>query len=250
MSAKQEAGSPKPEVLAVIMARGGSVGLPGKSLRPLLGRPVLTYTFDHVRESRLITRSVVSSDDPAILDLARQHDLETIARPAELATAISATDPVLRHAVRALWPEAREAALPFAVVMLYGNVPIRAGGMIDACIQMLRDTGADSVQTIAPVGKMHPYWMFDRAADGRIAKHVPNDVFRRQDLPPLYSPTGAVYVMKTDVLLAAEGSADPHAFLGRDRRGLIVGPEDSVDIDTAKDLYIAEAVLRAGQEKG
>ncbi|HEY4328762.1 MAG TPA: acylneuraminate cytidylyltransferase family protein [Phycisphaerae bacterium] len=244
---KQETKSEKPEVLAVVMARGGSAGLPGKALRHLLGRPVLAYTLDHVRESTLISRSVVSSDDPAILELARREGFEVIQRPAELATATSATDPVLRHAVR--WLEKSEAGSQksefAAVVMLYGNVPVRRGGMIDRCIDMLLETGCDSVQTIAPVGKMHPYWMFDLDGAGKIKKHVPNDVFRRQDLPPLFGPTGAVYAMRTEVLMTAEGSPDPHGFLGGDRRGLVVKPEDSVDIDTERDVYLAEAILRA-----
>lgn len=245
------------EVLAVIMARGGSVGLPGKALRDLLGRPVLAYTFDHVRESKLITRSVVSSDDHAILQLAHEAGFETIERPPELATATSATDPVLRHAVQVL--QGKTGYCPEVVVMLYGNVPLRRGQMIDRCIEMLDVTGADSVQTIAPVGKMHPYWMFDLIdtqtmlddgsdghgwMGGRIRKHVPNSIFRRQDLPPLYGPTGAVYVMRTSVLLAAADSSDPHSFLGQDRRGLVVAPEDSVDIDTVRDLFLAEAMLR------
>jgi len=239
----------KPPILAVIMARSGSVGLPGKSLRPLLGKPVIAYTFDHVRQSQLITRTVISSDDPAILALAKLHHLETILRPAELATSTSATDPVLRHAVKTLYPHPSPLT-PFAVVMLYGNIPIRAHDMIDGSIQLLLDTDCDSVQTITTVGKFHPYWMFDRNHEGKISKHVPNNVFRRQDLPPLYSPTGAVYVMKTQTLMDAEGSPDPHAFLGTDRRGLVVAPEDSVDIDTAKDFFLAEAVLRAANEKG
>lgn len=220
--------------------------MPGKSMRMLLGKPVIAYTVEHLKESKCISHRVVSSDDCAVLDFARSEGLWVIERPAELATDTAATDPVLRHAVREVkqstdfWPD--------AVVMLYGNVPVRKGGMIDRCIAMLMETGCDSVQTIAPVGKMHPYWMFDREASGRIRKHVANDVFRRQDLPALYSPTGAVYVMRTEVLMAAEGSKDPHAFLGVDRRGLVVGAEDSVDIDTLKDLYVAEAVLRMEAE--
>ena len=242
-----------PDILAVIMARGGSVGLPGKSLRSLLGKPVLTYTLAHVRESKLITRSIVSSDDPQILALAKQEGFATIQRPPELATSTSATDPVLRHAVNSLYPhtsglKTQDSRLPLAIVMLYGNIPIRNNHMIDNAIQLLLDTGADSVQTIASVGKFHPYWMFDRADDGKIKKHIPNTIFRRQDLPPLYSPTGAVYVMKTQVLMATESDPDPHAFLGNDRRGLVVHPEDSVDIDTEKDLYLAEAMLRAQQQ--
>jgi len=239
-----------PDVLAVIMARAGSKGLPGKAILPLLGRPVIDYTFEHVRAARRISRSVVSSDDPEVLRLGREAGFEVIERPAALATDSSATDPVLRHAV---WELGRtnddkenhgSRYYPDAVVMLYGNVPVRRGGMIDRCVQMLFETGCDSVQTIAPVGKMHPYWMFDRFDDGRIAKHTKNNVFRRQELPPLFAPTGAVYVMRTEVLMVAEGSGDPHAFLGTDRRGLVVSPEDSVDIDTRRDLFLAEAVLR------
>ena len=238
-----------PQIFAVIMARAGSVGVPNKSLRLLHGKPVIAYSFEHVRESKLITRSVVSSDSGEILALARQAGFEVIERPAELATGTSATDPVLRHAVRELYPEIenRKSKIenPLAMVMLYGNVPLRANQMIDRCVEMLLETGADSVQTVASVGKFHPYWMFDRDANGKIQKHVPNNVFRRQDLPALYSPTGAVYVVKTEVLMAAEDVRDdPHAFLGADRRGLIVNPEDSVDIDSEKDLYIAEAMLR------
>jgi len=234
------------KVLGVILARAGSVGLPGKSLRLLLGRPVIAYTFDHVGAAQRLTRTVVSSDDPAVLALARQAGLATIDRPAELATSTAATDPVLRHAVRQV--QQQDGFIPDAVAMLYGNVPIRRRNMIDRCLALLEQTGADSVQTIAPVGKMHPYWMFDCAPDGRIAKHIPNNVFRRQDLPPLFSPTGAVYVMKTAVLMAAEASSDPHAFLGLDRRGLPVETDDSVDIDSAKDLLVAEALLRMGEQ--
>ncbi|MGN6367387.1 MAG: acylneuraminate cytidylyltransferase family protein [Phycisphaerae bacterium] len=274
MRENQESRSKNQEVLGVVMARGGSVGLPGKALRSLLGRPVLAYTLDHVRESRRITRSVVSSDSAEILGVAKSAGFEVIERPGELASSSSATDPVLRHAVRVLYGEATKSTTedtentettdggaigdlkfeiskkegagrwPWAVVMLYGNVPVRAGGMIDRCIEMLEETGADSVQTVASVGKMHPYWMFDRDGEGRIRKHVRNDVFRRQDLPELYSPTGAVYVVRTEGLMRAEGSSDPHAFLGGDRRGLVVGAEESVDIDTERDLFLAEAVLR------
>jgi N-acylneuraminate cytidylyltransferase len=243
--------NPQHSILAVIMARAGSVGLPNKSLRPLLGKPVIEYTFDHARQSAFITRTVVSSDSPEILALAKSRGFETLHRPPELATATSATDPVLRHAIRSLHPPMNNEQSTMnnhLTVMLYANIPLRQNQMIDRAIQLLLDSAADSVQTIAPVGKFHPYWMFDysREAGGQIKKHIPNTVFRRQDLPPLFAPTGAVYVMKTSVLMAAENNlADPHAFLGADRRGLLTAPEDSVDIDTEKDLYLAEAMLRS-----
>jgi N-acylneuraminate cytidylyltransferase len=140
---------------------------------------------------------------------------------------------------------ARENYHPDAVVMLYGNVPIRRKRMIDRCIHLLRWHGCDSVQTVAPVGKMHPYWMFHvEQSGGQLSKYQPNAIYRRQDLPPLFMPTGAVYVMTTAALMAAEGATDPHAFLGADRRGLLTDADDSVDIDTPRDLALAELMLR------
>src|SRR3954470_11025868 len=73
-------------VLGVILARGGSQGLKSKHLLPLLGRPVISYTFDHARASKLLTRVVVSTDCPQIRHLAESAFFETIARPPELAT--------------------------------------------------------------------------------------------------------------------------------------------------------------------
>lgn len=229
-------------VLGVILARAGSRGLPGKAMRPLLGKPVIAYSFAHALKSRRLDRVIVTSDDGPILTLAAECGLATILRPPELCTDTAATDPVLRHAVETL--RAQDGYRPRIVVMLYGNVPIRRNAMIDRAVDMLEQSDFDSVQTVAPVGKMHPYWMFWRDDDGLINKYVPNTVYRRQELPPLFSPTGAVYAVRTEVLMAAERQADPHAFLGQRRGALEVAADDSVDIDTAVDLLVAEALLK------
>ena len=87
-------------VLAVIMARGGSVGLPGKSLRPLLGRPVISYTFDHARSSETLTRTVVSTDCPGVKSLAIRSGFGVIDRPPHLATSDASVQDVMLHALR------------------------------------------------------------------------------------------------------------------------------------------------------
>src|SRR5215218_6303333 len=116
-------------VLAVIMARAGSVGLKNKHLAPLLGRPVISYTFEHAKAASRLTRVVVTSDCPTVLDLAEANGFETIRRPPELATAEAAVQDVMVHAMESVEgaPPAPRSGAPFkadALVVLYGNVAV------------------------------------------------------------------------------------------------------------------------------
>src|SRR5579884_3507282 len=120
-------------VLGVILARAGSAGLKNKHLVPLLGRPVIAYTFDHARQSRLLTRVVVSSDCPQVLRLAAAAGFETVVRPAGLATAEASVQDVMLHAMDQV--EARPGFRADALVVLYGNVPVRGHGVIDIAIR-------------------------------------------------------------------------------------------------------------------
>ncbi len=108
------------------MARAGSEGLKGKHLRPLCGRPVIEYTFDHARQSRLLTRTVVSTDCPKIKELARSRNFQVIDRPAELATASASVQDAMLHAMDAA--ESDGSFRADGLVVLYGNVPIREAG--------------------------------------------------------------------------------------------------------------------------
>src|SRR5271167_3577029 len=110
-------------VLGVILARAGSQGLTGKHLRPLLGRPVIEYTFDHAKSARLLTRTVVSTDCPRIAQLARSSGFQVIERPAELATSTTSVQDVMLHAMQKVESEGTFHA--DALVVLYGNVPVR-----------------------------------------------------------------------------------------------------------------------------
>jgi CMP-N-acetylneuraminic acid synthetase len=228
--------------LGVIMARGGSQGLKDKHLLPLLGRPVIAYTFDHARAARSLSRVVVSSDCPRILALAAKPGLETIARPPALATADASVQDVMLHALQQV-----EQAGDFqadALVVLYGNVPVRGDGVIDAAVAHLAETGCDSVRTFCPVGKWHPQWM-SRLHGDRVAALHPGSIHRRQDLTPLFLHDGAVVtVSRASMLRARQTPDDPHAFFGADRRGIPTEPGETVEIDHQRDFYWAEAVLR------
>jgi CMP-N-acetylneuraminic acid synthetase len=235
-------------VLGVILARAASAGLKNKHLLPLLGKPVIGYTFDHAHAAGLLGKVVVSSDSAEILRLATASGLETIVRPADLATAEASVQDAMLHALDQV--EARSSFKAEALVVVYGNVPVRPTGAINRAIQILRETGCDSVRSFCPVGKWHPAWMAQLAGD-RVLPLQTGSVHRRQDLPPLFLHDGAVVaVTRESMLRGRTNRQDPHAFFGADRRGFETGSGQTVEIDSLRDLYWAEAVLRSTHPDG
>jgi CMP-N,N'-diacetyllegionaminic acid synthase len=230
-------------VLGVVLARAGSAGLKNKHVLPLLGRPVISYTFDHAADARLLTRVVVSSDCPQVLRIAAGAGFETIVRPSGLATADASVQDVMLHAMEQV--EARPGFRADALVVLYGNVPVRGAGVIDSAIGTLERTGCDSVRSFCPVGKWHPAWM-SKLQDDHVVPLQPGSIHRRQDLEPLFLHDGAVVAVSRDSMLRGrENPNDPHAFFGQDRRGIRTEMGETVEIDHLRDLFWAEAVLRS-----
>lgn len=226
---------------AVIIGRAGSKGLPGKNERLLAGRPMVGYSIDDAQAARSVSRIVVSTDSAVLAEHARQMGVKCVDRPAHLAGDTATVADAVRHAV-----EAVDAAEPI-VVILYCNAPIRPDGLIDRAVTELVESGADSVQSYAPVGKHHPLWMSQLDQQQRVTPYIENTVDRRQDLPELWIPDGGVIAV-TRAALFTDG-AHPHAFLGRDRRGVRNAAGAVIDIDSATDLAVAEAVL-AGEPLG
>lgn len=244
--------------VAVILARAGSKGLPRKNELPVAGRPCLAWTIGHARSAASVAVTVVSTDGATLAEIARSEGAAVIDRPADLAGDTVTVDAAARHAVEAL--EAGKAqglnrrvpvADDDAVVILYGNVPVRPVGLIDRAVEMLRRTGCDSVQSYAPVGKHHPWWTarLDAATGGVRpweGEVLNNNTFRRQDLPPAYIPDGGIIAVTRRALFnQIEGAAPgPHQFFGVDRRGVLNREGAVIDIDTRIDLLVADAILR------
>lgn len=230
-----------PYVFGVIPARGGSKGLPGKNLRVLGKLSLIGHAVASARESARLTRFIVSTDSAALADEARRHGAEVpFQRPAELASDEAGMIPVLQHAVR--WLETTGGATPDLVVLLQPTSPFRTGADIDATIDKVVSTGADSAQTLVPVG-YHPFFMSTLDGD-RVRPLFPEHVgtySRRQDPPPIYQPSGSVYVTRRHVLM------DEGRILGADHCGLVMGYEASVKIDTAWEFKLAEIVLASGR---
>ena len=227
--------------LAVVIGRAGSKGLPRKNALPVAGVPMIARTIRFARASRSIGRVVVSTDGDEIAVIARDEGAEVVLRPAALASDTATVDSAVRHAVESL------AAGEGIVVILYGNVPVRPADLADRAVARLVETGADSVQSYYRVGKTHPYWMSRLDGAGRVAQFVENRIYRRQELPPLFMPDGGVIAVRRESLFDVR-EGEPHAFFGRDRRGIETAEGEVVDVDTAVDLAVAEAILAAQTE--
>lgn len=238
--------------LAIILGRAGSKGVPGKNARLVGGRACIAWSIDATRSAAqggAVSHVVVSTDGPVIAAVARGMGVEVIERPASLASDAARVDDAARHALEQA--ESRHGRFD-AVVILYANVPVRPAGLIERAVTLLRESGADSVQSYAPVGKHHPWWTAVVETDGRVRAWqgdvLNHGVFRRQDLPPAHGPDGGVLVVsRAALMLEVPGVPDgPHAFFGRDRRGVVNGEGAVIDIDCEADVVAAEIALRGG----
>lgn len=249
--------------LALILARGGSKGVPGKNVASVAGKPCIAWTIAHAQRSRGVARIVVSTDAESIASVAWQAGAEVVWRPPELAHDTARVDDAARHAVLGVEQGAslRAPTMPGAcvgtipadapIVILYGNVPVRPIDLTDRALDLLARSGADSVQSYTRVGKHHPWWQarIDEATGSVIpweGNTLNHGVFRRQDLPPSFVPDGGVLVVRRRALFLETPGVPPgpHAFFGRDRRGIITREGDVIDIDAPIDLVVADAILR------
>ena len=240
------------DALAIILGRAGSKGLPGKNTADVAGRPCALWTIDAALEAASVGRIGLSTDDPALMDLGASAGVEIWPRPAALASDTATIDDAARHAL-ACAEEAGPLAPDHPVVLLYANVPVRPPDLIDRAVELLAETGADSVQSFAAVGKFHPWWMARIEPDGSLAPWQGEELFagvyRRQQLPPAYVPDGGVIAVTRRALSfeVDDVTPGPHAFLGRDRRAVTTHPGDVIDIDTPVDMLVADATLRTRQ---
>jgi CMP-N-acetylneuraminic acid synthetase len=228
-------------VLIVIPARGGSKGVPDKNVIPLLGKPLIGYTIEAARKSRLADHICVSTDDGKIAGVARDYGVQVIPRPPDLATDTAPIEWALRHAVRYL--AETEDFSPDIVVWLQANVPIRKEGQIDAVIRKLMASGADSAITVTPA-RERLEWMKKLVDGDRIVHASRTGGFRRQDYPEtLYIADGAVVAIRTEILMATEGLTGVHVYMGEDIRAVVEEARFAIEIDEPFDLEVAEGLL-------
>ena len=214
-------------------ARGGSKGVPGKNLRQLAGKPLIAWTIEAARESRLLDRVVLSTDDGGIAEVARRWGCEVpFMRPPALATDQAAAVDVVLHAL--------EQVPGFGVVvLLQPTSPLRATEDIDGALRRFENTGAPACVSVTEA-EASPFWMYrvDDAHRLHPIMGAPAPASRRQDLPKVYVLNGAVYV--ADCLWLAR----TRAFVTPETVAYPMPRPRSIDIDTDLDLAIAETFLQ------
>ncbi len=240
--------------IGVILARAGSQGLRGKNKALVAGRPCVSWTIDHAQQCESLTRCGVSTDDEDVARIGLEAGSEHWPRDPALATANARVDDAARAAVRQAHERA-PVSPDSAVVLMYANVPVRPAGLLDRALALFTETGCDSVQSYAEVGKHHPAWTARLNEDGTVQPWEGDTLFggiyRRQELPPAFLPDGGGIVVRRSCLdAAAESPTNPHAFLGLDHRGIATKPGEGVDIDDSIDLAVADAILQAQQSLG
>jgi CMP-N,N'-diacetyllegionaminic acid synthase len=231
-----------PEVLAVIGARSGSKGIPDKNIRPLLGRPLMSWIIEAATRARLVGRVVLSTDSEAYAEVGRQCGAEVpFLRPGELAEDLSTDYEYVRHALE--WLGAHEAYVPDIVVRLFPSTPLTRPEAIDATITALvEDPDAHSAVLITE-SLQTPYKMYVPGADPRYLEPLlpqPDGASMapvpRQRLPKTYVRGNMIASRYSTIMTDA-------SLFGEKVRYHVVPQLEAIDIDHDYDFLVAEAIL-------
>ena len=230
------------EILALIPARGDSKGLPGKNIKSLGGYPLIGYSIAGALNANLVSRTVVTTDDPEIADKAREFGAEVpFLRPAEFAQDDTLDLPVFQHALK--WFSDNEDYHPDIVVQLRPTSPFRPPELIDEAIQILIDNpDASSVRGVVP-SKENPFKMWMIEPDGKMIPLLETEFdepfnMPRQELPSSYWQTGHIDVVKAETIISGSMS-------GQEIYSYIIDPLFSVDLDNLQDWQRAEMRLKS-----
>ncbi len=226
-------------VLALVPARGGSKGLLGKNLRPLLGKPLVGWSVEQGRACLEVDDVVVSTDDAAIAEAARIFGAEVpFLRPLELATDTATTMDAVHHALDSLETAGRSYDI---LVLLEPTSPLREPTDISGALaKLIAIPDAESVVGVARVEGMHPSFMYRLNGDWLqpYGGEQPTGL-RRQELEPLYFLEGSVYVSYVAALRAR------HGFYHERAVPWMMPRYKSLEIDELSDFIAAEALLAA-----
>ncbi len=200
-------------ILGITPARGGSKGIPKKNIRMICGKPLIAWTIEAARQSRLLDRYIVSTEDAEIAEVSRKYGAEVVERPPELATDQASTLSVLQDVLKRI-----DAG---TVVVLQATSPIRNPDLIDCCVKQFLDKDADSLAT------------------GFICKYQEygTSMLRRQDIDGFFYDDGNIYVIKADLIRKGDR-------YGKKIERVITDGEQNIDIDDEFDFWIAEQVLK------
>lgn len=219
-------------VLALIPARAGSKGIPGKNFRPLGGRPVYTYAADCAHAIGCVP--VLSTDQyPASMDGGLLHHGDTtvrlLRRPAHLCTDSAPMIDVVRHALDSIPGPSDQI-----VLLLQPTQPFRTPAHLTAAIELLEQTGADSVVSVVALPLTHSPDLVCYMDGGRLRPWTMGGPTRRQDATPVYLRDGTCYATRRSTITRTG------TLYGCDCRPLIIPAAESCELDTEQDWIALE----------
>lgn len=225
-----------PRILGLILARGGSKRLPGKNIRPLAGKPLIAWSIQAARACGAILDVVVSTDDAAIAEVARQHGARVpFLRPPALADDSSTSADAALHALH--WLREQEARHFDAVILLEPTSPLRASGDLPGVADLLarRWDDTDAVVTVGRVQLEQPAVMKRMDADGRLAPWTPP---AEGEPPVAWFPYGVAYAVKTEALERLRTFYPPRVL------GYTIERWQNYEVDDLFDFLCVEAVMQ------
>ena len=225
-------------VIAIIFARGGSKGLPGKNIRPLQGKPLIAWSIEQALAVKSIDRVIISTDSEDIAEVAQKYGAEVpFIRPAELARDNSPEWLAWRHALTYLLET--NGKLPEVMLSLPATAPLRLPIDIENCLDKYLEGDVDMVITVTDAHRSPYFNMVKSNDDGTVGLVIPppSAIARRQDAPRVFDMTTVAYVVSPEFVMNHNS-----VFEGR-VRAVHVPVGRAIDIDTLLDFQIAESLL-------
>ncbi|MDP3624755.1 MAG: acylneuraminate cytidylyltransferase family protein [Methanobacteriaceae archaeon] len=226
-------------IISVIPARGGSKGLLRKNVKSIAGTQLITYSINAANNSKYIKNSFISTEDPEIESISKNCGFEVIKRPETLAKDNSLTIDVILHSLDFF---EEKGAIIDLLVLLQPTSPLRTSIDIDNAIELYINNDCESVISVSEL-EHSPYWSL-KLQNSYLIPSFGKEYFekRRQDLPTLYSPNGAIFISKPEYLRKHK------TFYSEKTLPYIMPPERSIDIDTELDFKLAELILKERKE--
>lgn len=222
-------------VVAIIPARGGSKGIPGKNLKLINGKSLLTRSIFSASNSHLINEVIVSSDDNEILNAAKNNGASIVKRPPELSDDIIISDAAIVHALENY--KSLHNYYPDITVFIQCTSPFITSSDLTSAIEKFLEENADSMLTVIPSHKF--IWKLDKNGSLKGVNHDMRERLCRQFLSLEFQETGGFYIFDTIGFLKKS-----HRFFGK------VIPFEieawkALDIDEPEDLELANIIAKS-----
>lgn len=232
------------KIIAIIPARGGSKGLPGKNIKPLLGKPLLVWTIEQAKNSRYIDEIFVSTDSPAIASVAEDYGIRVPElRPPHLSSDTSSSMDVVAYIIERF--ESKNKTFDY-ILLLEPTSPMRKGSDIDNAIELLsQNQSADGVISLGEVHMEHPSIVKKVDENNKIVPYITKvqEIYQRQQADKAYFPYGVVYLIKTSVFM------EKHSFYTDNVLPFHIERWQCYELDDIFDFYCIESVFKHYLEK-